>query len=286
MEDSAILTEKRWHSFPISKVLEYLEVNPDLGLSSAEALKRQQSFGLNVLTPKKGKPAWLRFLLQFHQPLVYILLLAALITLLLKEWVDSSVIFGVVLINSIVGFLQESKAIHALAALVRTMTTQTTVLRDGMEKNIPSAELVPGDIVMIASGDKIPADMRVLKVRDLQVNESALTGESLPIEKKIEPLAEETVLADRVNMVYTSALVTYGHGRAVVVATGDRTEVGRISELISSAADLATPLTKKIAHFSHFLLYAILTMAAMTFLAGVFRGFLNIAGGAKKYTGG
>jgi len=272
MESLTSLAEKKWHSFSIAETLAHLEANVDSGLSDEEAAKRRKLYGLNVLMPKKGTPAWLRFLAQFNQPLVYILLAAALITFLLKEWIDSSVIFGVVLVNSIVGFLQESKALNALAALARSMTTQTTVLREAVEKNIPSTELVPGDIVMVASGDKVPADMRMLKVRELQVNESALTGESLPVEKKVEPVSEETGLADRVNMVYTSALVTYGHGRAVVVATGDRTEVGRISELISSAEDLATPLTKKIAHFSHFLLYIILGMAALTFLVGVLRG--------------
>jgi len=272
MEKQTILEEKKWHSFTTVATLERLETRAELGLNDGDVAERQKLFGKNVLTPKKGTPAWLRFLAQFNQPLVYILLAAALITFLLKEWIDSSVIFGVVLINSIVGFLQESKALNALAALARSMTTQTTVLRDGFEKNIPSTELVPGDIVMVASGDKVPADMRLLKIRELQVNESALTGESAPVEKKTEPVAEGTGLADRVNMVYTSALVTYGQGRAVVVATGDHTEVGRISDLISSADDLATPLTKKIAHFSHFLLYVILGMAALTFLVGVLRG--------------
>lgn len=272
MKNKTVFPEKKWHSLETSEILGQLEVSAEQGLSAEEVKKRQELYGLNVLTPKKGKPAWLRFILQFHQPLVYILLAAALVTLVLKEWVDSSVIFGVVLINSIVGFLQESKAINALAALARSMTTQATVLRDGAEKSVPSTELVPGDIVLIHSGDKVPADMRVLKVRELQVNESALTGESVPVEKKPDVLVEGVVLADRMNMLYTSGLVTYGQGRAVVVATGDSTEVGRISEMISSADDLATPLTKKIAHFSHFLLYVILGMAALTFLVGLLRG--------------
>jgi Ca2+-transporting ATPase len=272
MEKTAILSEKAWHSLAQEEVLKRVEADPSRGLSQDEVALRQKLFGPNVLTPKKGKPAWLRFLLQFHQPLVYILLAAAIVTFVLKEWVDSSVIFGVILINAIVGFLQEAKAINALAALARSMTTQTTVVRDGMEKSVPSTELVPGDIVIMNSGDKVPADMRILKVRELQVNESALTGESVPVEKKSDQLAEGTVLADRNNMLYTSGLVTYGQGRAVVVMTGDATEVGKISELISTAEDLATPLTKKIAHFSHFLLYVILGMAALTFLVGVLRG--------------
>lgn len=272
MVSSDLMKEKMWHSFPQAQVLTRLEVKVESGLSSDEVVRRREIFGDNVLTPKKGKPAWVRFLLQFHQPLIYILLAASIITLLLKEFVDSGVIFGVVLINAMVGFVQESKALKALDALARSMTTQTTVIRDGVEKTVPSTELVPGDIVAVASGDKIPADMRLVKVRELQVNESALTGESVPVEKQTEALDIGAVLADRKNMVYTSALVTYGQGRGVVVSTGDHTEVGRISELISSAEDLATPLTRKIAHFSHFLLYVILGMAGMTFLVGVLRG--------------
>lgn len=272
MEKNEILNEQKWHSFSAAETVARLETNAEKGLSSAEVARRHTLFGPNVLTPKKGKPAWLRFLLQFNQPLVYILLAAALITFLLREWVDSSVIFGVVLINSIVGFLQEAKALNALAALAKAMTTQAVVIRDGVEKTVPSQGLVPGDIVLISSGDKVPADMRLLKVRELQVSESALTGESVPVEKKAEAIGAETVLADRVNMVYTSGLVTYGQGRAVVVAIGDHTEVGRISELISTAEDLETPLTKKIAHFSRFLLYVILGMAALTFFVGLLRG--------------
>ncbi len=272
MNAQMILDEKNWHSLPVEQVKDKIGTDLEQGLSTGEVESRRSFFGANVLTPKKGKPAWLRFILQFHQPLVYILLAAALVTLVLKEFVDSGVIFGVVLINAIVGFLQEAKALKALDALARSMTTQTTVCRDGAERVVPSTELVPGDVVLIGSGDKIPADMRLIKVRELQVNESALTGESVPVEKKTEVLSAGAALADRVNMAYTSALVTYGQGRAVVVATGDRTEVGRISELISSADDLATPLTKKIAHFSHFLLYVILGMAALTFLVGVLRG--------------
>lgn len=272
MKNGLDFSRTKWHSTPVTEAVKVLAVDPETGLSGEEVEKRRRLYGQNVLTPKKGKSAWLRFLLQFHQPLIYILLISALVTALLKEWIDSSVIFGVVLINSFVGFLQESKALNALAALARAMTSRTVVLREGAEKNILSTELVPGDVVIISSGDKVPADMRLLKVRGLRVNESALTGESVPVEKGTDPLSEGTGLGDRNNMVYASGLVTYGQGRALVVATGDRTEVGRISELISSAEDLATPLTNKIAHFSHFLLYVILGMAALTFLVGVLRG--------------
>ncbi|MDD4980489.1 MAG: cation-transporting P-type ATPase [Candidatus Omnitrophica bacterium] len=266
------ITKEIWHSLAADEVIKRLEVDISTGLSSDEVKKRRDRFGLNQITPKKGTPLWLRFLLQFHQPLIYILLVATATTLFLKEWVDASVIFGVVLINAIVGFLQEAKALKALEALSRSMTSSVSVLRDGKEQQISSIELVPGDVVMIASGDKITADMRLIYSRDLQTNESPLTGESVPVEKQIKPLDEKTVLADRLNMLYASIFVTYGRGKAVVAATGDATEVGRISELITTAEDLETPLTIKIAHFSRYLLFVIMGLAALTFVVGVLRG--------------
>jgi Ca2+-transporting ATPase len=266
------VSQEAWHSQPTEEVLQSLDVNDASGLSLDEVKKRQGQYGLNQITPKKGVPSWQRFLLQFHQPLIYILLVATGTTLFLHEWVDAAVIFAVVLINAIVGFLQESKAIQALDALSRSMTSSVSVVRGGKEQHVDSTELVPGDIVIISSGDKVTADMRLIQNKDLQVNESPLTGESVPVEKKIEPLDTNTVLADRVNMIYAATFVTYGRGTAVVVATGDKTEVGKISELISTAKNLETPLTTKIAHFSHYLLYIILGLSLLTFVVGLLRG--------------
>jgi len=214
----------------------------------------------------------LRFLLQFNQALVYILLVAVIIKLVLGAWVDAGVIFGVVLLNAIIGFMQEGKALSALAALARALTTEATVLRAGEKQRIDAKELVPGDIVLLASGDKVPADLRLFQVRSLQIDESALTGESLPVEKSADKLAHDTILADRSNMGYSSTLVTYGTGMGVVTATGDATEIGRISELIAGAKVLDTPLTQKIASFSHLLLYAILALATITFFVGLAHG--------------
>ncbi|HBC87226.1 MAG TPA: carbonate dehydratase [Lentisphaeria bacterium] len=267
-----ISSGERWHAIQEPEILKMLGTDAASGLSTQEVENRKEIYGLNQITPKKGTPAWLRFLLQFHQPLVYILLASTLVTLCLKEWVDASVIFSVVFVNSIIGFLQEAKALKALEALSRSMTAQTTVLRNGRKEQIPSTELVPGDIVVVSSGDKVTADIRLVNIRDLQVNESALTGESVAVEKKTGSLNEDTVLADRINMAYASTFVTYGQGHGIVVATGDSTEVGRISGLISSADDLATPLTIKIAQFSHFLLYVILGLAALTLAVGMLRG--------------
>lgn len=193
-------------------------------------------------------------------------------TAVLQEWVDSGVIFGVVLVNAVIGFLQEAKALEAIAALAQTMVAEATVVRAGAKRRISSAEVVPGDLILLQSGDKVPADMRLIDLRDLQVDESTLTGESVPVKKKRGVLDPDTVLADRRNMAYASTLVTYGQGAGLVVATGNCTEVGRISELIAAAPDLQTPLTRKIGHFSHILLYAILALAGATVVIGILRG--------------
>lgn len=267
-----ILIDKHWHHLPAEEVVDLLDGKSEKGLDHFEVQHRQESFGPNAISTKKGKGPLTRFLLQFHQPLIYILIASGIITALLQEWVDSGVIFGVVLVNAIIGYLQEAKAVNALAALAETMTTEATVIRQGEKKRIKATELVPGDIVMLASGDKIPADMRLLVVRNLQVDESALTGESLPVEKTEGELDHDAPLADRLNMAYASTLVTYGQGKGIVTAIGNHTEVGRISELIASADELATPLTQKIAQFSHILLYAILVLTVLTVAVGLFRG--------------
>ncbi|MDA8086714.1 MAG: cation-transporting P-type ATPase [Nitrospiraceae bacterium] len=266
------LIDRHWHHLPADEVLDLLESDREKGLDIFEVENRQKIFGPNVITGKKGKGPLLRFLLQFHQPLIYILLAAGAITALLQEWVDAGVIFGVVLVNAVVGFIQEAKAVKAIEALARTMTTEATVMRAGEKRRISSAEVVPGDIVILQSGDKVPADMRLFQTRELQVDESALTGESVPVGKRTDVLSRDALLADWQNMAFASTLVTYGQGIGGVVATGDGTEVGRISQLISAAAELETPLTRKIAKFSHLLLYAILALAAVTFVVGLVRG--------------
>ncbi|MGI9288563.1 MAG: cation-translocating P-type ATPase, partial [Pseudomonadales bacterium] len=266
------LNTKQWHSLPAGEVEKLLGSDGAKGLAAQEVAQRQTQFGPNRLTPQKGTNPLVLFLLQFHQPLVYILLGATAVTFVLQEWVDSGVIFGVVLVNAVIGFVQESKALKAIEALARDMEGVATVVRDGNKETIPAAELVPGDLVLLQSGDKVPADLRLLRSRELQIDESALTGESVPVQKQSDELAQETVLADRSNMVYSSTLVTYGTSGGIAVATGDNTEIGRINALIASADTLATPLTKKIAHFSGILLWVILSLAGLTLLAGWFHG--------------
>jgi len=266
------LPKEDWHSLDIDKVCSSIESDLENGLSNESVEEQRLAFGPNALTHKKGQGPVIRFLLQFNQPLIYILLAATVVTMFLGEWLDSSVIFGVALANAVIGYIQEAKALKAIDALARAMTSDATVLRDGEKGKVPSSDLVPGDIVFLQSGDKVPADIRLFKVRELQVDESALTGESIPSQKEDLVLNSETVIADRRNMGYSSTLVTYGSARGVVIATGDRTEIGRINELISSAEILATPLTKKIESFSKIILYVILGMAAFTFIIGFLRG--------------
>ena len=266
------ILNNQWHAQPETDVVDILGTAPDKGLDGSEVGLRQGKFGPNTITRKKGRGPIMLFLLQFHQPLVYILLAAAAVTTVLREWVDAGVIYGVVLVNAVIGFLQEAKAVKAIETLSNSMTSTATVLRGGERRQIPASELVPGDIVLLQSGDKVPADLRLLSTRELQIDESTLTGESVPVQKQSGALPHDTLMADRINMAYSSTLVTCGIATGTVVATGNSTEVGRINELIASADILTTPLTKKITRFSGVLLYVILGLGAITFIVGVMRG--------------
>jgi Ca2+-transporting ATPase len=261
-----------WHHLPASDVAQLLDTDPDTGLDQFTLTDRQTHFGPNLFSGKQGRGPFVRFLLQFHQPLIYTLLVAAIVTGLFKAPVDALVILAVVVVNALVGFLQESKALGAIAALARSLPSQATVLRSGHRAVIAASELVPGDIVYLQSGDKVPADLRLLKARDLRIDESALTGESLPVDKIEETLPQATSLADRRNMAYSSTLVTYGVGTGIVIATGDRSEIGQISEMIAATEVLDTPLMRKIKHFSHVLCLIIIALAAMTFVVDLMRG--------------
>ena len=261
-----------WHQLTAEEAVARQETDLSRGLSASEAADRGRRHGPNVLTPRRGHGPVVRFLLQFHQPLIYILLAAVVVTALLDDWIDAGVILGVVLVNAIIGFIQEGKALEAIEALGKTLVTVAAVVRDGHRNRIDAAQIVPGDVVLLQSGDKVPADLRLVQSRDLQVAEAALTGESVPIEKALVPLGEDVPLADRKNMAYASTLVTFGQATGVVVAIGDGTEVGRISRLIASADDIQTPLTRLIARFSNFLLIAILLVSAANFTIGIVRG--------------
>ena len=176
------LLGEHWHHLPAAEALTLLESDPQKGLDTFEVRHRQERFGRNVLTPRQGKSPWVRFLLQFHNPLIYILVAASVITAIIKDPVDAVIILFVVLVNAVVGYVQEARAERAIAALAQAMTTEATVLRAGQARRIPAAELVPGDIVLLQAGNKVPADLRLLYARDPQVAAAALTGESVPVQ--------------------------------------------------------------------------------------------------------
>jgi cation-transporting P-type ATPase F len=267
------ILHNHWHQLHANEVLELLESDPQRGLDIFAIRHRREHFGFNQLTPRKGMSPLVKFLLQFKNPLVFILVIASAVTAVLKDPLDAAVIFGVVLINAAIGYIQEARAEQAIAALSRTMTTEATVIRSGASERLPATELVPGDIVVLVSGARVPADMRLITARDMQVAEAALTGESLPVYKDAsDMLPKETVLAERKNMVYASTLVTTGAGTGIVTATGDQTEIGRISQLLSETVELETPLTRKIGQFSRILLVVILVLAAATLGIGLMRG--------------
>ena len=261
-----------WHADSAEAVAQRLDVEFTNGLNTAEAASRLARHGPNQLTEVPGKPAWKRLLEQLAQPLVLVLIGAGVVTGGLGEWVDASVIFTVVLVNASIGYWQEAKAEGALAALARSVTTPITVLRDGHRLKLDASQLVPGDVVILAAGDRVPADLRLIEPRELHTDDSMLTGESLPVLKHGDALAADTVLAERRNMAYAGSTVVAGQGSGLVVATGDATETGHIADLIAKAPELATPLTRKMATFSNWLLWAIAALALLTAAVGLLRG--------------
>ena len=261
-----------WHALSAADALDRHGADAELGLAEDEAAARLLRHGPNRLREKAERSALRRFLGQLTQPLVLVLIGAGTVTAGLGEWVDSSVIFGVVLVNAAIGYLQEGKAEAALAALARALATDVTVLRGGRQRRMDAVHLVPGDVVGLAAGDKVPADLRILSGKQLRTIEAQLTGEAAPIDKHFNELPADTPLADRRNMAYAGTTVVAGQGRGLVIATADATETGRISTLIANAPEIATPLTKKMGEFAGLLLWVILGLAALTFVVGVMRG--------------
>ena len=257
-----------WHSLSAEVALTRLHSQQD-GLSSAEVRQRQQLYGPNRLPSVKPRSAWLRFFRQFHNVLIYVLIGSALVTSLLAHWLDTGVIIGVVLINALIGFVQEGKAEKALEAIQQLLSQQANVKRDGHILTIPAEQVVPGDIVMLQSGDKVPADLRLFRVKDLRIEEAMLTGESSPVTKTREAVAETAVIGDRKCIAYSGTLVTYGQAYGMVVATGTHSEIGRITSLLGSVERLTTPLLQQMTRFGNLLTFAIGGLTLFTFLFGV-----------------
>jgi magnesium-transporting ATPase (P-type) len=256
-----------WHSLSLEQVLATLKVSIQ-GLTQPEVRDRLQQYGLNQLPEIKSRGVILRFLSQFHNLIIYVLLVTAVITLVLGHLVDSGVIFGVVIINALIGFIQEGKAEDALQAIRNMLSPQASVLRDGKQCAISAEQVVPGDIVTLQSGDKVPADVRLLKCRNFRVQEAVLTGESLPVEKRADPVEQSAELGDRLSMAYSGTLVSSGQATGVVIGTGRHTEIGLISELVAKVETLVTPLIKQMTQFGRWLTSSILVLATITFLFG------------------
>ena len=252
---------------------EHFQVNPHTGLSSGEAARRLKEKGHNVLAEKRKTSPLVLFLMQFSDFMVLVLLGATLLSALLGEYSDAVVIIGVVLLNAVLGFIQEYKAEQSLEALRELTAPTAKTLRDGVRHEIPAEELVPGDIVLIEAGDRIPADIRLCEVRQLLVNEASLTGESEPAAKIAETLPEEkTVLGERVNMVFMGTMAVGGYASGVVVATGMATEMGRVAHLIQDAENEDTPLQKRLEQLGRYLVIGCLLICALVVMMGVAQG--------------
>lgn len=261
----------RWHQKEISQVIEELGTSLN-GLSQTEAQKRLEEYGPNELQEKEKKSPFIMFLDQFKDFLIIVLICAAVTAGVVGKPIDALAIIAIVILNAIIGFIQEYKAEEAMAALKKMAAPKSTVLRDGVPSNILASEIVPGDIVLLEAGQIVPADMR-LETVNMKVDEAALTGESVPVEKHIAPLRDKHLpLGDRKNVVYQGTIVTYGGGVGVVVATGMETEMGKIATMLQEEKDVKTPLQQRLAAFGKRLAIVILVICAIVFTTGLMRG--------------
>ena len=261
-------SETPWHAVPAEDVLQRLQSDIRTGLAADEVTRRRERYGSNRL-PEAGKRGPLmRFLAQFNNILVYVLLFAGFAKLMLGLWVDASIILGVVIINGLLGFLQEGKAEKALDSIRNMMSAEARTLRGGETRLIPADELVPGDIVFLESGDKVPADLRLCEVKNLRMEEAALTGESVPTDKSTEPVSPKATVGDRDSMTYSGTLVVSGRATGTVVATGANTELGRINRLLAGVSALETPLLRQIKKFGYTITGVIAVVSVITFAWG------------------
>jgi len=264
--------EIAWYQLGVQQVFELLATDSN-GLTAPEAKARLEKYGYNELKVKK-RSSLIRFLRQFHNALLYILIVAAIVTFFLGHHTDTYVIIGVVLATAIIGFIQEGKAETSLEALKRMMTPECNVLRDGERKTIATRELVPGDVVVLEGGHRVPADLRLFSAKNLSVDEAALTGESVPVNKNVDAIAIPNLPpADRRCMAFSGTFITRGHAKGVAVKTGKETEIGKIAGMMVETKRVAPPIVKKIAEFTKFLIIAILSFGVIVFAIGLTLGY-------------
>ncbi|MDR1621814.1 MAG: HAD-IC family P-type ATPase, partial [Synergistaceae bacterium] len=281
------MTRKNWYAESADVVAKAFEVDPATGLSEAEAAERLEKYGPNKLDEKPPRTFWERFVDQLKDMMIVILFVAAGISFALSvyhaskgqeaEWIEPIVIVLIILVNGILGVMQESKAEAALEALKKMSMPQVKARRGGTSKVIPSADVVPGDVILLEAGDVIPADCRLLESASLKSNESALTGESLPVDKNArDEVQESALLAERTNMLYAGNSVTYGRGVAIAVATGMGTEMGKIASMIASTKEGDTPLQEKLAQLGKYLGMIALLICAAIFFVGIMSGLETV----------
>ena len=266
-----MLTEKPWHSMEVDEVLQALRAEKE-GLSTEEVQKRLKEYGPNELKKEKRKSPVRLFLEQFTDILIIILLIATALSMAIGEVYDAIVIIAIVIACAVLGFFEEYRAEKALEALKKMTAPTATVLRNGKEVQIQTSEVVPGDILLLYTGDKVPADARLIEAVNMKTDEAPLTGESTPVNKNVKPLPEDTPISDRRNMVFTGTVVVYGRGKAVVTSTGMNTEFGKIAKMVQTVEEEETPLEKRMAHVGKWL--GILSVAVCLFVAvfGIIRG--------------
>jgi len=265
-----------WESLDFDEVLDILSSSKN-GITSKQAEEILKNFGENKLPEQKKDSKIKKFLMQFNNALIYVLIGAAILTAILGHWLDTWVILGVVIINSLIGYIQEDKAEKALESIKHLLSLKSSVIRDGERKEIPATELVPGDIVLLSSGDKIPADLRLTYSNNFKVEEASLTGESEAVKKDTAPVKDGTVLGERFSMAYTGTTVRQGSARGVVIATGSDTELGKINKMLSDTVSVSTPLIRKINKFGKGLSVAIIIFALAVFAFGFFIANYSIA---------
>ncbi|MGV0976921.1 MAG: cation-translocating P-type ATPase, partial [Azonexus sp.] len=257
-----------WHALPADEVAKQLATSLEQGLNTGEAQRRLQKFGPNRLPEGKTRGPFARFLAQYNNILVYVLLGAGFTKLMLNLWLDAGIIFAVVILNGLLGFIQEGKAEKALDSIRNMLSAEARTLRGGETRMIPADELVPGDVVLLESGDKIPADLRLAEVKNLRTEEAALTGESVPAEKITDPVPEKSTVGDRECMAFSGTMVVSGRASGVVVATGSETELGKINQLLANVSALETPLLRQIKSLGYMITGVVAVVAVAVFAYG------------------
>jgi magnesium-transporting ATPase (P-type) len=257
-----------WHAVAADEVSRRLDTNVQSGLSGTTVQQRLAKYGHNRLPEGRRQGPWMRFLQQFNNILVYVLLGAGFVKLMVGLWLDAAIILAVVVLNALLGFFQEGKAEKALDSIRNMLSAEARTVRGGETRLVPSEDLVPGDVVLLESGDKIPADLRLVEVKNLRTEEAALTGESVPIDKTTEPVAERATVGDREGMAFSGTLVASGRGTGIVVATGDNTELGRINQMMAGVSALETPLLRQIKKFGYAITAVIGVVSVIVFAFG------------------